>query len=337
MGGDFMAGQQRHTVFVVDDSRTSLVMLKGVLRQAKTFDIITAGSAEEALRTLEDVSPDIFLLDVMMPGIDGYELCQRLKADERHADVPVMFITGQTETEDLVKGLDVGAVDYITKPFNRAEVLARVRTHLRLFDALREIERLRQLALDANPLTKLPGNESIKERIQASIDERRCEAVVYGDLDNFKPYNDRYGFSAGDQVIKFAAGVLQGVVEELCGDHPERGFVGHVGGDDFVVLLPAEQVDELGRRVVKSFDEGILAHYDEDDRERRCIVSKSRQGDIQTFPIMGLSMAGLSLVDRSIEHHLQVANVCAEVKKEAKARPGTNLVLDRRRRSSVAG
>lgn len=326
-----MPDRKRHTVFVVDDSRTSIVMLKGVLRQTGTFDIVTAASGEEALQRVEEGAPDIFLLDVMMPGIDGYELCRRLKDDERFSDIPVMFITGQTETEDLVKGLDVGAVDYITKPFNRAEVLARVRTHLRLYDALREIERLRQLALDANPLTKLPGNQTIKERIQAAIEASEDVSVIYGDLDNFKPYNDRYGFAAGDRVIKFAADVLSRQVAALEGDESSLGFVGHIGGDDYVVVLRDALSDELGRRVAQAFDEGILAFYDEADRERGCIVSKSRQGEVQEFPIMGLSMAGVRLSDRPFEHHLQVANVCAEVKKEAKAIPGTNLVMDRRR------
>ena len=326
-----MPDRKRHTVFVVDDSRTSIVMLKGVLRQTGTFDIVTAASGEEALERVEEEAPDIFLLDVMMPGIDGYELCRRLKADERFSDIPVMFITGQTETEDLVKGLEVGAVDYITKPFNRAEVLARVRTHLRLYDALREIERLRQLALDANPLTKLPGNQTIKERIQTAIEAGEDVSVIYGDLDNFKPYNDRYGFAAGDRVIKFAADVLSREVAALEGTESTLGFVGHVGGDDYVAVLRSELSDELGRRVAQAFEEGILAFYDEGDRERGCIVSKSRQGEVQEFPIMGLSMAGVRLADRPFEHHLQVANVCAEVKKEAKAIPGTNLVMDRRR------
>jgi PleD family two-component response regulator len=208
-------------VLVVDDTPDNLAVLVRTLGGAG-YEVLAAENARETLEIVQESTPDIFLLDVMLPEMDGFTLCRRLKEDKRTVDIPVLFITARTSTQDVLRGFDAGGVDYITKPVNPAELLARVRTHVRLHEALVELDRLRDLALDANPLTQLPGNNTIARKIQEAIKQRDPLTVIYCDLDNFKAYNDRYGFSAGDQVIQYTAAILRNALDTVC--HVCRAF-----------------------------------------------------------------------------------------------------------------
>ena len=190
-----------------------------------------------------------------------------------------------------------------------------------------KIERLRERALDASPLTGLPGNHDVSRRISKAIRERLAEVVVYCDLDGFKAYNDRYGFSAGDDVLRFTGKTIEGAVRRVSGP---RGFVGHVGGDDFVFVVPAEHAEQVAAVVKGQFDEGVRRFFSVEDLERGGIVAEDRRGVERLFPIVALSMAGVDLTRRSFEHALDVAGVCAEVKIAAKSHAGSVFVMDRR-------
>jgi GGDEF domain-containing protein len=183
-------------------------------------------------------------------------------------------------------------------------------------------------ALQANPLSGLPGNNIIVEKVQEAIDQNANATVIYCDLDNFKAFNDRYGFARGDRVLLRLAGILTDTVESICGS---QGFVGHVGGDDFVVMVPSDRAEELGAEIARRFDEQAPSWYDDADRERGAIETRDRQGQLQRFPLMALSMAGVHLGQRELTHYLEVSSICAECKKYAKARPGSGLLIDRRR------
>jgi len=303
--------EQRKTILVVDDNPTNLAMLLRLLGK-EGFEVLIAENGAEALNIARETIPELFLLDVMMPGMDGYTLCRRLKKDVRLADIPVIFVTAKNETDEIVRGFDAGAVDYITKPIRRAEVLARVRTHIRLHEALVEVERLRELALDANPLTKLPGNNTIAQTIQDAIDRAKPVTVIYADLDNFKAYNDKYSFSEGDRILKAAAQLFQAAIRSVCG---KDEFVGHIGGDDFVIMVPSEHTRKVGEEIIGRFDQSIVAFYNAEDRERGYISTSDRQGNPRRFPIMSVSLAGVHLTECKCSHFLEVAAICAEVKK----------------------
>lgn len=197
----------------------------------------------------------------------------------------------------------------------------------RLRAALQELERLRRLALDANPLTQLPGNNTIARVVQQAIDRRADVAVVYCDIDHFKAYNDMYGFSRGDEVLCFAGGLLRQVVAEwAAGD----GFVGHVGGDDFVYLVPAVIAAAVGRVVASRFDDGMRGFYSRRDRDRGTVWVQDRRGRARSVPLASLSMAGVELRQNDLSCYAEVATRCAEVKTAAKACPGSVIVFDRR-------
>jgi diguanylate cyclase (GGDEF)-like protein len=319
------------TILIADDDPRILKFLETILGKAG-YETLPAKNGREALAILDGHTPDLLLLDITMPEMDGLEVCRRLKKDPRWARVPMIFITGRDQTDDVVQGFEAGAADYITKPVNKATMLARVRTHLKLRELILELERLNRLALEANPLTGLPGNNSVAEAIGRAVEGREPVCVIYADLDRFKPFNDTYGFARGDEAIRFTAGVLGRSAEDVCG---AGTFLGHIGGDDFALVVPAAKAEALGEEIARRFDAGIAGLYDPRDREEGGIHSVDRKGVKEFFPIMTLSMAGVDLSRRRCRHYLEVVNACAEVKKVAKSLPGSGICFDRRSRPAA--
>lgn len=313
-------------IFIVDDADQDLRVHAATLR-SQGFEIVTAGSGEEALLRVEADVPDLFLITVKMTGMDGFALCEQLKQDARLINVPVIFVTDNPTSEAIDRGYAAGAVDYISKPCHLSEFLARVRTHIRLHRLLLEVARLEEIAIDANPLTHLPGNNTIVSTIQDAIDQKLDQTVLYADLDNFKAYNDHYGFSDGDDLLLFTAETLQTAIRTVCGG---KGFLGHVGGDDFVLMVDAAKAEALGAEIVRQFDLGAPAFYRDEDAERGYIEGEDRLGHLVRFPLAAISMGGVRLQRYNFTRYLEVASVCAEVKHLAKAVPGSNLFMDRR-------
>jgi diguanylate cyclase (GGDEF)-like protein len=182
-------------------------------------------------------------------------------------------------------------------------------------------------ALDANPLSKLPGNTSIIQRIQQLIDNGDDFALAYCDLDYFKSYNDKYGFSRGDEVLMMAARVIVNTIRSYQG---VSSFVGHVGGDDFVFILPPDKVEDACKRIIKAFDEIVPHFYDPADRKRGNITSVDREGNTKIFPLMAISLAVVVNTERRIEHYGEVSSIAMELKKKAKEDPKSSYVIDRR-------
>lgn len=316
----------RPVVVVADDVPTCLHILLHMLAE-QNYEVLAAESGQAVLDLARDETPDLFLLDVLMPDLNGYEVCKRLKQDPRLSHIPVVFITAKARSEDIVRGFQAGAADYVAKPFNKAEVLARVRTHLQLHHAMQELERLRVLALDANPLTGLPGNKQIVLAIARAIETRQPQAVVYADLDNFKAYNDKYGFARGDEALKTTANVILNTVRDHGG---ADSFTGHVGGDDYVLLLPSDRAPAVCEEIARAFDAAVPSLYEPEDAAAGCIRSVDREGKAHTFPLMTLSMGGVDLTHRRFQHYLEVADRCAEVKTAAKGLHGSSVYFDKR-------
>jgi diguanylate cyclase (GGDEF)-like protein len=191
----------------------------------------------------------------------------------------------------------------------------------------RKLKQLEQVSLDANPLTRLPGGAAIEGVLNMRLETGSPVAFCLLDLDNFKAYNDRYGYPAGSEVIKAVARIVEASVAEQGG---EGDFVGHVGGDDFVVLTSPGRSEAICRQVIREFDATIPGHYSEEDRERGFIVGKTRQGQTVQFPIMSISLAVVTNEKHQLTSHLQVGEIAAELKDYAKTLPGSVFVVDRR-------
>jgi diguanylate cyclase (GGDEF)-like protein len=321
-----MPGEEKHKVLIVDDVTENIRILIELLKPE--YKIFFADNGAKALELAQTKSPDIILLDIVMPQMDGYQVCRQLKANTTTEDIPVIFISAMSEVGDEAKGLDIGAVDYITKPFIPAIVQARVRNHLRLREAMQELKRLYNTALDANPITGLPGNNSIAIRITNALENSENVTVLYCDLDNFKAFNDKYGFALGDDVIKFTCQVFKEVISEM---DIKEAFMGHVGGDDFVLIVPSSLNQQTADTIIRKFDNGITKFYSQEEIKSGCIQAVNRHGENETFPLISISLAGVDLSYRRYNTYLEVNDVCAVTKKIAKTTPGSTFFLDRRK------
>jgi diguanylate cyclase (GGDEF)-like protein len=301
-------------VLLADDDR-DIVRFVEVNLRLEGFEVITAHDGQDALSKALDLQPNLVLMDVMMPRMDGYEVCTKLRADARTAHIPVIMLTRKSLSADKVLGLTAGADDYIIKPFDPMELITRVKTTLRRHSEVRAL----------SPLTGLVGNTRITQEIQARIEHTQPTAFAYADLDHFKSYNDYYGFLRGDEVINFAAAILLEITSDVTGGH---GFIGHIGGDDFVALVPPEAAEAFATRVIARFDDGILSFYDPKDLLNGGIEVEDRQGQQRRFPFVSISLGITSNAIRNFNDHREVVTRITALLHKAKRQEGSAYALD---------
>jgi diguanylate cyclase (GGDEF)-like protein len=303
-------------VLVVDDD-PDIVRVVRINLELEGFEVDTAGDGQEALDRAVANPPDIVLLDIMMPRMDGLTALRKMRSQPSLASTSIVLLTARGLTEDRVNGLELGADDYVTKPFDVVELVARVKAVLRRTKTAR----------DTSPLTGLPGNFSIGAEIESRIADGRPFALVYCDLDNFKAFNDHYGFMRGDQVIQFSADVLRQSLADV-GD--DEGFVGHIGGDDFVAITDADAAEAFCKTVIDRFDDGILDYYDTADALKGYIEVTDRRGERYAFPVVAMSMGVVTNRSRPITTQWEASAVAVEMKEFAKKQPGSAYRIDRR-------
>lgn len=307
----------KQTILICDDEPDVRVWLRMRLKSLG-YDVSEAPEGRTGIDTARKDHPDLIILDINMPGMDGFEVCKNLRQHPQTRHIPVIMLTSvHTRVDDRVRGLRLGADDYLPKDVDPTELAARIETVLR-----RAIS-----SGDVNPLTKLPGNTVISDEIDARILSREPFAVAWADLDNFKAFNDRYGFTRGDKMLVETANALREAMQK---HGRESDFLGHVGGDDFVIVADIERVYPIAEDAVHLIDERFPLLYDLDDRTRGFIRSIDRHGQPQTFPIATISVAIVHSQAHRFLNVLQVAEAASEVKKLAKARSGSKIVVDRR-------
>jgi diguanylate cyclase (GGDEF)-like protein len=307
----------RKKILVIDDTELMVKLTTDILTE-HGYEVVSANNGVDGIKMVASEKPDLVLLDVVMPGIDGFEVCKLLRKDESNNLIPIIMLTAQGNEEDKLAGLELGADDYITKPFNPRELVSRVR------NTLLRIDRNRL----ANPLTGLPGNTEIQSEINYRIAKDMIFSVLYLDVDNFKAYNDAYGFSHGDRAIKLIADILMDNVRTF---GSRNDFIGHIGGDDFVVITDPEHVDVLCENIIKDFDERIPELYSDVDKRAGFISTVNRRGQVTQYPIMTISIAAVSNEHRVLRNHLEVGEIAAELKKKAKSIVGSVYLKDKRR------
>ncbi len=305
-----------YKVLIADDD-PDIVQFVRVNLELEGFVVDTAADGREAVEKVLVTQPDLVLLDIMMPEMDGLSALRRLRIHPSAANTSIILLTAKTLPEDRVRGLDLGADDYVTKPFDVTELVARVKAVLRRSQSLR----------DTSPLTGLPGNFRIAGELERRLSAEEPMALVQADLDNFKAFNDHYGFMRGDQVIKFTAHALLEAAA-ACGDGDV--FVGHVGGDDFVVILSPDTVEGFCAAAIRLFDDGILDFYDTAEALRGYIEVADRRGERHAFPIVSISMGVVTNEHRHISSQWEASAVAVEMKEFAKQQEGSSYEIDRR-------
>jgi diguanylate cyclase (GGDEF)-like protein len=304
------------SILIVDDE-PAVAELVCINLEAEGYDCHVASRGDDAIQSALDLRPDLVILDLMLPGVDGVEVCRQLRKDPRTSTVGIIMLTARSLPKDRISGLEAGADDYVDKPFDVDELVARVHTSLRRARHLRA----------TSPLTGLPGNFEIEARLDSKLADGVDFALLHVDLDGFKSYNDHYGFLRGDRAIVLTSRVIAQAVEAV--EDPDS-FVGHIGGDDFVVVCTVDRAEDMARMIVTRFDDQVDDLYDAEDRAVGFIELADRAGQLHRRPFLSVSIGIASSNVRPFVSSAEVAAVAVELKRFAKAAHGSAWRIDRR-------
>ncbi|MEJ7809917.1 MAG: response regulator [Gemmatimonadaceae bacterium] len=293
-------------LLVVDDNEDMRLMVREVLQSAG-HEVVAVNDGLSALATIEGCEPDLMVLDLVMPGMSGIDVCRSLKRNPFRARIPVLMLTARGEVDHKIAGFEAGADDYLPKPFDPRELRARVVALLRL--VRREGDR--------NPTSGLPGGKAIEEEIDRRARASVPFSICYIDLDHFKPFADTFGFTAADMVIRDLGSAIHDVVEEA--DRGE-GFVGHIGGDDFITVTRDVGGEAIARKCAERFREVAVRAIGPEAVRRGSFMGIDRDGRARQFPIARLSAAVLHVDPARWVSVSHVGAVAAEVKRRAKQR-----------------
>ncbi len=299
---------EKEKILIIDDEVGNLLMLK-IRLEHENFNVLTADDPYVGLELAHSASPDIILLDVNMPGLDGFEVCKRLKADFNTGNIPVIMLTCMDDTDYKIEGLDIaGADDYLIKDeIDHREIAARIRSILR---------RTRE-SISASPLTRLPGNRSIESELNRRFASGQFFTVGYIDIDNFKAYNDIYGFQNGDKVILAIGNILR---ESVAG-HPGT-FIGHIGGDDFIFIGSPDIAEPLAAKIIDEVEQVAPGFYSNEHREIGGINATDRDGNPRFFSLFAVSIA--IIPSETVPNPAALSEIAGKIKKKIKARGGNS-------------
>lgn len=308
-------------ILVVDDDITIRSIIRYTL-EAEGFTVFETDGGDNVEAIIAESKPDLVLLDYHMPGKNGIEVLSDLRQCISTKSLPVIMLTGNSESKVKIEGLKNGANDFLNKPFVSEELLLRVR------NILQDNKKNR----DASPLTGLPGNHAIENELETRISASDPYALLYIDMDNFKAYNDYYGYSKGDTMLTLLADVLSDSAQK-CGDRDT--FVGHVGGDDFVIMATPDLAPDIAKKSIEQFDSRIEKLYEPEDWARGYLEIGDRQGEMRRFPPTSITIAMVCDQGGQFKHAGKVNALVAELKKYGKSYDGSVLVQDRREAGST--
>jgi len=262
-------------ILVVEDDPDISNMLR-IYFDSQGYEVLVASRGQDALETCRRKLPNIIVLDIMLPDIDGYEVCRRLRSNLRTSHIPVLFLTQKDERSDKIAGLELGADDYITKPFDIEELKWRVQNALKRA----QYENL------TNPTTGLPSAKLIEEQLKQLM-RRNGWTILYIGINDFEPFKEVHGFVAGDDVLRFVSMILVESVEEL---GTVDDFIGHVGGDDFLLTTTTEKAPALRQRLAERFSAEVGTFYSFREKEQGFIRAKNTDGTEVQVPLMSLAI-----------------------------------------------
>jgi PleD family two-component response regulator len=290
-------------LLIVEDDIDISNMLR-IYFTGQTYEVDTALRGSDALEKTRQNLPHLIVLDIMLPDIDGFEVCRILRTNMRTSHVPIIFLTQKDERSDKLQGLELGADDYITKPFDIEELKLRVQ---------RAITRAEQQSL-TDPRSGLPSGRLIEEQLRRII---RLDGWAYLDirLIGFEAFKEVYGFVAGDDVLRFTAMLLGEVVDEL---GTPNDFIGHAGGDSFIVITTEQAAPLIQKKVKERFSEEVLSHYNFLDREQGFIITTSPDGKQEKAPLMTLSIGQVSPSQYEFADIREITEMAAEARRQNK-------------------
>ncbi len=294
-------------LLVVEDDIDIGNMLK-IYFSGMEFDVDVAVRGAEALEKTKQVLPHLIVLDIMLPDIDGYEVCRTLRTNMRTSHIPVIFLTQKDERSDKLQGLELGADDYITKPFDIEELKLRVQG---------AIKRSERESL-TDPRSGLPAGRLIEDQLRHIIRQKGW-ALLDARVNNFEPFKDVYGFVASDDMLRFTAMLIGEVVDEL---GTTSDFIGHAGGDNFIIITKEEKAEAIKNRLKERFDNEVQTHYNFIDRQQGFVQAPSADGTTVKVPFMTMSVGIVSPSMQSFSDIREITELAAEARRQDTASGG---------------
>jgi PleD family two-component response regulator len=291
-------------MLIVEDDFDISNMLR-IYFQSHGYEVAVAQRGEDALEMCRKQLPHIIVLDIMLPDMDGYDVCRELRNNLRTSHVPIIFLTQKDERSDKIHGLELGADDYITKPFDLEELKLRVKS---------AISRATIQSL-TNPTTGLPGGRLIEDQLR-NLMRRDNWGILYVGLTGFEAFTEVYGFVAGEEVLRFMAMILGQTVDNL---GTPNDFIGHIGGDDFIVISADKGLtDAMVQDLTRRFDEGIGTHYDWQTREQGFLLVRDEAGNETQVNLMTIAIGILSVEEGPFSDIREITEAAASARREGR-------------------
>jgi len=288
-------------ILVVEDDFDISNMLR-IYFTGQGFEVSVAPRGNDALAMTRQSLPHLIVLDIMLPDMDGYTVCKQLRTTTRTSHIPIIFLTQKDERSDKIAGLELGADDYITKPFDIEEL------KLRVTNAISRQERESQ----TDPRTGLPSGRLIEDHLRRII-RTQGWALLDCRLMHFDRFKDVYGFITGDEVLRFTSLLLGEVVDEV---GTPNDFIGHPGGDNFVVITTATAGPRIRDRLKARFNAEVATHYNFMDRERGYILAKGQDGSEVQVPLMSLSIGLVTSETRQFSDIREITETAADARRQ---------------------
>jgi PleD family two-component response regulator len=285
-------------LLIVEDDVDISNMLK-IYFASQGYDVEAALRGSDALEKTRQSMPHLIVLDIMLPDINGYEVCRQLRTTTRTSHIPVIFLTQKDERSDRLQGLELGADDYITKPFDIDELKLRVQN---------AIKRSERESL-TDPQTGLPAGRLIEDQLRNAIRQPKGWAFMDIRINHFEPFRNVYGFIAGSDVLRFTSMLMGEVVDEV---GTQNDFLGHAGGDNFVILTREENAEAIRQKAKTRFKEEVATHYNFMDRQQGYILAPDENGKIEPTPLMTLAIGKVSPTTHYFADIREITELAAE-------------------------
>lgn len=304
-------------VYIIDDDESSIVIFRELFRDEPDYKFISV-KTEQIDIALKNI-PSLIVINEDAIDRDVIELCRKIRKDEDNTITPVIVVSSNGSRTHRMRILNESVEYFIKKPVDEGYLYYTVKNLNRLLTTNRRV----------SPLTGLPGNVQIHSELKKRLTKQEEFSVLYLDLDNFKAYNDVYGFLKGDKIIQYTANII---LEEI---HTEggSGFVGHVGGDDFIAIVPYIETENLCQRIIARFDKQIKSFFTEEDANKGYIEIANRRGIIEKFPLTSISIAVVVADKNRFKNILEIGDVAAQVKHAVKTVMGSSYTIDKRKSS----
>lgn len=307
---------RKKKILIVGHSLQRMEIYKNIFSK-DLYDIVAGVDCNDVVEILNNTLIDLLIINLEMSLSRELELVKDIRSDPSKDLFPIIVVNDNPDIGQKIEFLSLGVDDYLHFPFNETEMFLRAK------NIIKRVSKNR----DVNPLTKLSGNTEIEEQMTYEIEHGNEFAVLYCDLDNFKAYNDVYGFENGDKVIKAVADTLTATINEV---GTLQDFIGHIGGDDFVIITTPDRMDIIGQTVVEKFSSKTKTFYNAHDLEVGYIIAKGREEVERKYPLISISVAGVSSLVRRLICPSQVAEIAAVIKKRAKSMGGNMYLKDER-------